>query len=230
MATVTEILDRASRVTGLRTSGSERTVALQALQNAYRRAMLESECDPQYVSYTIAASSDDYDLATVLGATPVRLMHVSLGTSGGRMNLQQVSMAELLDNREREEVVGLPCMYATIGFDRIAFWPNPSVGDTVRFWYLADTPTLVESGAGAGEETTPSKVPVSFHWDILLPGTVLELLDKDQRNEEASFWGARYERGIARLMEHIGQMGGEANRAYLGTMGRHAYYRDERIR
>ena len=230
MATVTQLLDRASRVTGLRTTGSERIVALQALQNAYRRSMMESECDPQYVSYTVPANSDSYTLATILAATPVRLMHVSMGTSGGRMPLQQVSMQELLDYRESQEAVGIPCMYATIGFDRIAFYPNPSVGDNLRIWYLADTPTLVENSPAVGEETTPSKIPIAFHWDVLLPGLVLELLDKDQRNDEASFWGSRYERGIARLMEHIGQMGGDANRAYVGIAGRNVYFRDERVR
>lgn len=230
MATVTELLDRASRITGLRNTGSERVVALQALQNAYRRAMLDSECDPQYVSYTVVSGADSYTLATILGATPVRLLHVSMGSSGGRMNLDQVSMQELLDYREAQEAVGIPCMYATIGFDRIAFYPNPSAGDTLRIWYLADTPTLIESAPGAGQETTPSKIPVAFHWDVLLPGLVLELLDKDQRMEEASFWGNRYEKGIARLQEHIGQMGGDANRAYVAVGGRRPFFKDERIR
>ena len=230
MATVTEILDRGSRITGLRSTGTERVLALQALQNAYRRAMLESECDPQYVSYTVPASADSYTLATILGVTPVRLLHVSMGTAGGRMNLDQVSMQELLDYRETQDAVGIPCMYATLGFDRIAFYPNPSAGDVIRIWYLADTPTLIESAPGAGQESTPSKVPVAFHWDVLMAGMVLELLDKDQRSEDVVFWTQRFERGIARLMEHIGQMGGEANRAYVSLGGRKPYNRDERMR
>lgn len=230
MATVTQLLDRASQITGLRATGTERIIALQALQNAYRRAMLDSECDPQLSSYTFVASSDSYSLATVCAATPVRLLHVSMGTSGGRMNLEQAGMQELLDYREAQEAVGIPCMYATIGFDRIAFYPNPSVGDIVRVWYLADTPTLIESAPGAGQESTPSKIPVSFHWDVLLAGCVLEMLDKDQRSNDVSFWSQRYERGLARLVEHIGQMGGDANRYYRSVGSRMPYMRDERIR
>ena len=230
MATVTQLLDRAAQLTGLRTSGTERTLALQALQNTYRRALLDTECDPTYVSYTFSSSDDSYSLATLLSDTPVRLLHVSLTTSGGELPMSQVSSRELFDMRAVQEAQGTPRLYSTIGFDRIAFYPNPGVGDTVQIWYLADTPTLVETGAGAGEEESPSKIPVHFHWDVLLAGTVLEMLDKDQRSKDVEFWSMRYERGLAKLIEHIGQFGGSANRAYYGISERRPYYRDERTR
>lgn len=230
MATVTELLDRASRITGLRNTGTERTIALQALQNAYRRVVMDAEATPANASYTFVAKSDTYSLATLCGATPVRLLHVGLQSSGGRMNLEQTSMQELMDYRQTENAEGIPCLYATIGFSDIAFYPSPAVGDRLSIWYLADTPTLVESGPAAGQESTPSKVPVAFHWDLLLPGMVLEMLDKDQRSKDVDFWAGRYERGLQRFQDHIGQMGGEANRAYVAIAGRRPFLRDERQR
>lgn len=215
MATVTQLLDRGCRITGLRTTGTERELALQALQDAYTRAVLDSECSLSTVAYTFVASSDNYDLSTILGEQPLRLYHVSLTTSAGNTPMQQVSFQELLDIRENNNSPGPSYVYATVGFNDIAFYPNPAVGESIRVWYVDDVPTLHETDNVAPEETTPSMIPAAFHWSVLLPGMVLEMLDKDQRAAEADMWMRRYERGIARLVEHIGQFGGEANRAYL---------------
>lgn len=214
MATVTALLDRASKLTGLRTTGTERALALQALQDAYTRSVMDAECSLTNATYTFIASSDDYSLTTMLAEAPTRLYSVSLGASGSTTPVQQVSLQELLEHREVGSGVGTPTMYATIGFERIAFYPNPAVGDVANVWFVDSVPTLVESGAVAGEETTPSKLPTNFHWAILLPAMVLEMLDKEQRLAESGMWNERYERGIARLQEHIGQMGGQANRAW----------------
>lgn len=231
MPTVTALLDRGSRVTGLRTTGTERALALEALQDAYRRAVLDAECYPELDSYTFVASSDNYSLLTMLGKQPGKLMHVTLNASTQPYHLQQVSHQELLDMRAAEDASGTPFYYAVIGFDRIAFYPNPAIGNTTDVWYQPDTLILHETVATSGvQETTPSMIPVQFHWSVLFPGMVLEMLDKDQRIAESQTWQARYDRGIARLQEHIGQMGGNANRAYA-TKGRGFSWRsDERRR
>ena len=216
IATVVQLLDRASKLTGLRTTGTERELALQALQDAYSRAVMDAECSLATVSYTFVAASDDYSLTTMLAEQPTRLYQLSLVNSGVTTPLQQVSYQELLEMRDGVDANGSPTYYATIGFERVAFYPNPDVGDVLRTWYMDPVPTLVESavGIGAGEEITPSKLPANFHWAILLPAMVLEMLDKEQRLAESGMWNERYERGIARLQEHIGQMGGQANRAW----------------
>lgn len=216
MPSVTQLLDRASKLTGLRTTGSERVLALQALQDAYNRAVMDSECNLSYATYSFLTSSDTYLLTDVLLEQPTRLYHVTLDVGGTDVPLQQVSFQELLEKKERGLDTGSPMVYSTVGFQSIAFAPNPAVGDTVGVWYVDACPTLVESGAVAGEETTPSKLPANFHWSILLPATVLEMLDKDQRLAESGMWNERYMNGIGRLQEHIGQMGGQANRAWKG--------------
>lgn len=230
MATVTQILDRASKVTSLKATGDERTIALQSLQNAYRRAVSDAEIPAVPVSYTFVSAADYYSLSTILGVEAVKLLHVSLQSGGGRMLLDQTGIQELLDNRNVQEAVGTPCLYATIGFDRIAFYPNPAVGDIVQIWYVADTPTLVETSPGAGEESTPSKIPTRYHWDVLLAGTVLEMLDKDQRSDDVKFWMQRYENGIIRMKIDMGEMGGDANRYYLSPSEGRTPFRDERSR
>lgn len=214
MATVTEILNRAARVTGLRMSSSERELALMALQNAYARAVMDAEISLASATYQFTSSDSEYDLSTLLGEQPTRLYHVALDYGGDNCPMQQVSFQELLDLREVSDTYGSPGYYATIGFNKIGFYPNPEPGDQVTIWYVDDVPTLVEADPGVGEETTPSKIPVVFQWDVLLPGTVLEMLDKDQRLAESQMWMDRYEKALSRMREHIGQMGGDANRAY----------------
>lgn len=217
MPTVTEILDRGARITGLRTSSTERALALQALQQAYRRSVMDAELSLSSFDYTFLDDEDDYALTDTCDEQPVRLYHVALTSQGDEIPIQQVSFQELLDIRDNNTGNSGPGYYAVIGFERIAFWPNPTAGDTIKTWFIPDVPELVEPDPDnpVGSETTPSKIPVAFHWDVLLPGMVVEMLDKDQRAQEAQFWMDRYHRGIARLQEHIGQMGGDANRAYV---------------
>ena len=114
MATVTEILDRGSKATGLRSTGAERTVALQALQNAYRRAVADAEAALSLASYTFVASSDDYSLSTLCSEQPIRIYHVSVASQGADLPVQQVSFQELLDARDTSDTVGTPFYYATV--------------------------------------------------------------------------------------------------------------------
>lgn len=226
MPTVTQILDRGSRITGLRTSSTERALALAALQQAYRRAVMDAEVSLSSFDYTFLTAEDDYALTDVCDEQPTRLYHVAMTSQGDEVPVQQTSFQELLDMRDNSVGNGGPGYYATIGFERVAFFPNPTAGDTVKVWFMPDVPELGEEDPDFFGETTPSKIPVAFHWDVLLPGMVVEMLDKDQRIQEAQFWMDRYHKGIARLQEHIGQMGGEANRAYLKKMMSRYRYND----
>lgn len=230
MATATQILDRACRITGLRTTGSERALALQALQDAYIRSVLDSECSLSSTTYNIPSVADSYSLTTITTTAPMRLYYVGISSNGQNYPLQQVSYAELLERRELDSLPGSPTIYATVGFESIAMYPNPSTSDTLTVVWVPMVPTLTEGTPGAGEEASPSKLPVAFHWSVLLPSTVLEMLDKDQRAEESALWHQRYVDGIARLQEHIGQMGGQANRAWLARGSSRSPYNDQRGR
>lgn len=230
MATVTELLDRGSKLTGLRTTGTERQLALDALQDAYRRALMDTEASVVFDTYTFVSSADDYTFATMLGEQPLKLSHVTLSDSDGSTPLTQVSFQELLDSREVDVSTGTPYLYAAVGFEGLAFHPNPAVGQTVTIWYIEDTPALVEADPSAGEESTPTKIPVQFHYSVLLSGMVIEMLQKDQRAAEWQLWNDRYEKGIARMQEWIGQFGGEANRAYVKKGLRRFRFNDQRSR
>jgi hypothetical protein len=59
---------------------------------------------------------------------------------------------------------------------------------------------------------------------------VLQMLDKDQRLAESQLWEQRYASGLARLIEHVGQFGGEANRAYVEKGMRRFRFNDQRSR
>jgi hypothetical protein len=151
-------------------------------------------------------------------------------SQGVNTPLQQVSLQELLDIKQVDNGSGSPYCYATSGFDTIYFYPNPASGEVVSIYYVDDVPELVEADAVAGQEETPTAIPAAFHWSVLLPATVLQMLDKDQRLAESQLWEERYARGLAKLIEHVGQFGGEANRAYVKKGMRRFKFNDQRSR
>lgn len=209
MPTVTQILDRAAKYTGLRLTGTERALALQALQDAYARSVVDSEIRLVKAEHTFTQGLPEYAIADLVGSQPMKLYHVSMNDK----QIHQTSFQELLDYRNVGSDFG--GHYATIGFTGIGFHPNPNVGDKVTVWFTDPVPTLVEGGPTAGQQDTPSWIPEHFQWSVLLPATVLEMMDKDQRENESAMWNARYDRAMARLKEWVGQFGGEANRFYL---------------
>lgn len=232
MATVTNILDRAARITGLRMTSTERDLALEALQDVYRQVVSQTESYLSTATYNVTESVDGYALDDVLsGVAPLKLAHVSIENGGVQSPLQQVSLQELLDLRDTfTGEGGSPFYYAANGFTGLEFYPNPAAGDVINVVYIADVPTLVEFDPQAGEEITPTQVPEQFHFSILLPGIVLQMLEKDQRLAEADLWQGRFDRGMNRMQEWIGQFGGEFNRAYVAKGAKRWRFNDQRSR
>lgn len=229
MATVTEILNRAGYITGHRADGIERTLALQSINNAYSRAVMESECKVEFSEGEIIASGDLYNFVFLLGNQPYKLVHVAINESGNP--LQQVSFLEMQEERAANPIgSGTPYMYSTPDWESISFYPNPSPGDIITAYYVPPVPELVETAPAAGQETTPSMIPAQFHWDVLLPGTVLEMMDKDSRAEEAGIWAQRYTNGVNRMQEWMGQFAGTANRAFVSKGRTGLRYNDQRRR
>lgn len=232
MATVTQLLDRGSMVTGMRRLGEERDMALFALNNAYLRAVSDADVGDSQVSGAFGSAADVYAFASILSGSPapLKLTYVGIETGGGTSTVEQVSMQELMDMRMTSEALGYPIAYAINGFNGISFYPNPAATDRFVIRGAFQPKELVESAPTVTQETTPTSIPVLFHWDVLLPGMVMEMMDKDARNDNVNFWAQRYERGIARLQQYAGDMGGNANRAYVGYDNRSPYYPDARNR
>lgn len=210
MATVTQLLDRGSQLTGLAASGTERTLALYSLQDVYNEVVEECDLNETDASFTFDESKRTWSLSTDMSLSDVyRIKHIRRTTTGLGEYLEHVDPSVEMGLAGQGLASGIPRKYAVKNFDEIRFWPIPDSGDAIQITYIAAPPTLVESAPGAGEESTPSKVPELFHWSVLLPGMVVQMLDKDQRSEDASFWQARYEAGKQALKINRRRFGGK---------------------
>lgn len=233
MATVTELLDRGVQLTGLRSSGTERTLALNALQNAYTRTVMESECYIATASYTFAASTNEYSVSAVCGTTPLKIRNMVMVDGGLSRTLHGTSEDQLIGRLRNDNVAtGNTYLYAALGTNNLMFYPKPRVGDVVNVYYVPNVPTLVDatSTTAANSEITPTYVPVQWHYDVLLPALVVEMLDKDQRPQDVQFWQSRYVDGMARMKEWSAHFMGDATPAYIDTGNTGVFYEDQRRR
>lgn len=216
MATVTEILDRAALLSGQQTTGVERTLALQALNNVYQDVNLEVGCVQTTATHTISTSSNEYDISALITADDVlRLRHIFFSGGGNTYPLKHVTEGQTLDQRHESVTGGRIQTYSMLGQNQIRFWPKPGVGDVLTFTYVKELPELVESGATGTQTTTPSEYKNVFHWNVLLPGIMVEIFDNDARAEDVQFWGQRYESGIAKMKVWRQRMGGDPPGLYL---------------
>lgn len=211
MATVTALADRVCQNTGLLTTGTERALVIAALNNAYQRAVAESLCYRDSSTETLVSGQSSYDLSSDFSLTDI-LQIVSVRVSGVISNqpLRAVSDAQLRVLAQGDNATGTPVYFTTQGINKISVWPTPGSADSMVIDYVKSPPTLVESTPGAGEETTPSAVPARFHWDVLCSGAIVEALDKDQRGGDSDRWRARFEMGLAGLMDHVTRFAGES--------------------
>lgn len=230
MATVTELLDRGVQLTGLRNTGTERILALNALQNAYNRAVLESECYIATATYTFVASTNEYAVSAVCGVTPMKIRNMVMLDGGLSRTLHGTSEDQLINRLRNDNVSsGNTYLYAALGTNNLMFYPKPRVGDVVNVYYVPVPPTLAEASSTAAE-ATPSYVPVQWHYDVLLPALVVEMLDKDQRAQDVQFWQSRYIDGMNRMKEWSAHFMGDATPAYIDTGNTGVFYEDQRRR
>lgn len=137
--------------------------------------------------------------------------------NGSVYPLQYISNVELLEYRRGFESAGFSRFYSITGNAILNTWPNQAPGDQITINYVPLPPKLDEIDnrpAGRwdeaiwdlsqwddfrGVESTPSLIPIQFHWNTLLAGVVVQAFDKDQRITDAQFWQARYEAGLAKM-------------------------------
>lgn len=236
MATVTALADRASQVTGLATTEAERALIVAALNDAYVKAVEETEAyNVTSSAKSLTSGTADYELsASPISLTDILRIKAIVTTGGGRENAPLTRRQEdyLLSLREGGGGVatGAVVYYATAGTNTLRLYPTPGAGVTLTFHYIGTPPTLVESGAVAGEETTPSKIPARFHWDVIGAGAIAEALLKDQRVEDAMFWMQRYEQGVMALRRWVNEFGGEPAPVPFATEYPHSLDPDQRGR
>lgn len=232
MASATQIATRLFEITGLRSTGTEYTLVWQALQDAYNDAVMRTDAFASSSATTFTSSTYVYDSSSVglASATRIRSITFSDGAGGG-YPLNRVGEDEFNSLVDGFDSHAFSRVFCTLGWNKIGFWPQPSVNDQVTVRFTPFASTLIESTAtaGAGEEKSPSMIPAAFHWSVLLPGAVIHCLDKDQRLEDSRVWAERYELGLQRLKEFVELYGGDTANVWVpGGSNSVSLYPDQR--
>lgn len=266
MANVTQILDRAARITGLRTTGTEREIALDALNDVYLDVCMQVMQEQRLFRHTFAESLHEYDIERheeidYTGITPpfptrrddhiqlppiLKIMKVVFEDgSNSAFPLVHVSESEMLEYRRGYTAQGYSRIYSLAGTGILRMWPRPAIGDSITVTFVPLPPELTEGtdrppaiwdeavwglsewDDDRGAESAPRQVPIQFHWSVLLPGVVVQLLDKDQRMEQVNWWQGRYEAGIEKMMMWHAQYGGEPNTVFDRTRPEFINYPDQ---
>jgi hypothetical protein len=163
--------------------------------------------------------------------------------SGYSYPLKQLSEQEMITLQQGVNTIGYTRFYSMLGHKIIRVYPRPVVGGSITIAYIPRPPALVEGATAvqtfsavwgtsvwnqfswgvAGttgqviSETYPSLIPPQFHWSVLLPAVVLQLLDKDQRTSDVAFWQSRYQAGLNKMHEWMAQFGGDPTVVYDGS-------------
>jgi hypothetical protein len=191
LATVTNIADRVCRLTGLQSTSTERTLVLEYLNDAYREAVERTECYPKTsASISVAANASTVTLSsTVTDLNKLLNVYFSDYNGYSRLKLQPVSHRRMLDLKDRvNDPVGVPKFYSVVRSGTtttLHLYPSIDSAATMYVDYYAVPPTLVESGPGAGEESTPTAFPTQFHYRILASAGIAMGLETAWMNELA---------------------------------------------
>lgn len=213
MATVTNLADRVCRLTGLQSTGSERTLVLEFLNDAYREAVERSECYPVLSSAISVAADDNETTVTSDIANVNRILNVYLSNySGyGTLALKPISRRRLIAEQDKlSSYSGIPQYYhlrRTGSTLEMALFPRPESTASMYIEYYSNPPTLVESAPGAGEESTPTAIPTQFHYRVIAAGAIAMALDSDQRKDSGMWW-ERFDKGIYDLTSWTNQLQG----------------------
>ena len=211
MPTVSAICDRVSHVTGLSTTGTDRTKILSYVQQAYDTSVLEAGAYTATASKSLTSGTADYTIGTapldIDGLLEIRALWID-DDAVDNIPLRQIPEHEILSLRQGETVSSTPLYYAVRGTRELLLFPTPGANTTLKVSYLAEPPTLVEATPGAGEEDTPTAVPGPFHYDVLANKAISLALEYDNRFEEAATFDAKWAVGMDRMLAWVARFGG----------------------
>ena len=213
MATVEALVDRVCQDTGLDNStgaGGERSVALDALNEAYETIAAESGLNIDEGSVSLTEGTYKYDIIGDLSITDREVFNsfwLSDGTAT-KTPLQRVKMDKMRRLLEGTLTNSTPIFYAMRG-NQLWLSPPPAANTTLFYEYTKTTPELVESSASGTQETTPSLFPASFHRKALAKLAVAIVLENyEGREDVAALHRRRADDEIARINAWSVRVGG----------------------
>lgn len=211
MPTVSQLADRVSAVTGLSTSGDERSLVLGYLNQAYAYSVVEVGAYVSSFSKTLTAGDADYTIGVapldVTDIEEIRNLWVTDSSATSRI-VEQISEREMMRLRQGSVSNGTPLHYALRGTRELLLYPPPSQGAVLGGSYLASAPTLVEELPATGEESTPTAIPSAFHYDVIANKAIALAMEYDNRFDESAVYESKYATGLDRLLAWTSRFGG----------------------
>lgn len=213
MPTVSNIASRVSLFTGLQNTGTEETLILEFMNEAYQQAVEESEC---YTSITTLSYASDLESVDADSATTgiIRIIDVSLSDYNGysRVMLKPLSRSSYSDEVNLSSgSSGIPRFYSfynTSSGLQVALYPRPSSDATIEIEYVAVPPVLVKTSPSAGQETTPSAIPSYLHHRVISAGAIAMCFDREQRLDKSQQWWDRFDQGVRDLAARENELHG----------------------
>jgi len=167
--------------------GKYRPLVKKWLNQAQRRAVIESESRTQEESSSITTSAGDatYELP----ANFARM--IDLFNSETHQLPQPLDIREY-DNLSKSE--GQPYAYAVIG-NQITFYPTPNAAYpfTLRYWRLP---------ADMVAETDQPEIPVQYH-ELLIAYAMKKAFQREDDLQMAQAWEAQWEKGILKMRGEV---------------------------
>lgn len=197
MPTVQALVDQVVEEAGL--SDGDRAFALGRLNGAYARLALKLELDTE-VEIPVTSLDTQVDVSSYVQ----ELSYVGWRTAAGaQIQLAYMTTRDMFQQRAASypPVAGTeqPTAYA-FSWPNVLLDPVPGADGTLVVWGIVAPPTLVESGAVAGQEETPSLIPVGYHEDVLARDALVRVLEGLEGMEER----ASYHRGLLTVeMENL---------------------------
>lgn len=206
MAGASTLLDRICALTGLPTSaGTERTLVLNAAQDAYHRAVEESGCWTGTFSWSLTAGTADYTLGTAPISTTdiLRIKHMWL-TDGSVTNrpVKVATEEEIRHLRHGSSVQGSSYRYA-IQNPLLFLYPTPGTGVTLAGTYVKEPTALADNS------TAPTAFPARFHYDVIVNGATALVMEY-KRQPEARNYHEQFEKAVSRLTRWAEELAGDS--------------------
>lgn len=226
MATVSALTDHVKRVASLGSydGTDEETLIVDWLNDGYRFACRECDTPVEIVSAALTSGDNQYTL-TDLSMTNV-LRFKNLYVTGGSPDpwpLTEIDHTRMLELQATDGAASQdkPHYFTLDGLDLITLWPTPGTGLTLTAKAVVDPPVLVSSGPSAGEETTPSKIPASYHYSVLAAHAIMRGYEyRGGDPVRANEYRNRRDLGIAQLREQRNTAGGDIPAAVRVVRGR----------
>jgi hypothetical protein len=197
-------------------AGTDDTVLGYELNDAVRQFLLDTHCNVNRSETTIAAATDDSEIASsVLAIDNIQV------TSGSIVSVPvRVTPDEILEMRRASAATGSSGngrYYALQGSDLLMWYPALAIGDVVLTYYVPK-PTEMSSGSHDPATETYGGIPVEYHPALIAYAKwKMADYDDDGSSQMGLVYKAEYDNLVKEVRKDMRGKGGRSlRRAQVG--------------